>query len=686
MWVRFEVHNRSEDFLGCLPGEPIVIGEYEEYPLRFTLLSDQTVGTLALQIGNQWLERNGKVFYFGTKNENERGRRGDILIRIYHHDQHVATGHIIVTGTNLSETQYRYLIRDLRRLITLASADETDVSGIKVEPELQFITFYDRQLNKIRKYLDNLKVRLAAIEQAPQRTVVKRYRLEVEERARRVDVRTIRWRAIHGAQKHGRIQTYTNVESYNVYENQFIVYALNRLQQYLASLTDRFAHAVDQKIEELSLCIRDWESYGEIEGEEGIEERRAIKIRQIKNLRSVKAQLKAIKREKVPRYQSDTDTFLRQIDELLRLPFLTEVRHSPTFTLEPTLVLLRNPAYNAVYKGYQAIQKELQLDEQQRIENLLERVPIERTSKLYEYWVFLQIYMELKRMGFADADDSQGIRGIIDENTFRLKPGAHLHLSGDPTVYADEEGRTVVARLHYEHRFGPDNNFCPDIFIEFTRGRTKTLILDAKYRDYDALGCPAYESDVNDTAYHKYKQLKQRTDKDELWIEVEGVDEIRNQVAASFIVHCHHDEEERFLDYGSAGKANEYGAIPLVPHETHFNPTNLKRLLKMFMRMHLRLFDICWSEAHERPVKAEYVPKLGDKFKWWEGEYHCSECGNRWWVNHCGHWCKGDRNNVPKITFSDPSDNFFEFDERLIMGDKRLLKCSTCNRPYRHSW
>ena len=382
------------------------------------------------------------------------------------------------------------------------------------------------------------------------------------------------------------------------------------------------------------------------------------------------------------RYQSNTDTFLRQINELLRLPFLVEVQPNSAFAIEPTLVLLRDPAYNAVYKGYQNIQDALQLDEQQRIENLLERVPIERTSKLYEYWVFLQVYLELKRMGFADADDSQDIRGLIDESTFRLRPGAYLHLIGNQEVYT-YGSKTVEARLYYEHRFGPAGNFCPDIFIKFTLDTTKTLILDVKYRDYDAPSCPSYERDVTDTAYHKYKQLKQRLGKDRLWVEVEGVEDIRAQVAASFVVHSYPDEK-RFLDYGSAGRANAYGAIPLVPDETVFNPTNLKRLLKMFMRMHLRLFDICWSEAHERPVKAEHVPKLGDKFKWWEGEYHCSECGNRWWVNHCGHWCKGDRNNVPKITFSDPSDNFFEFDDTLMMGKKRLLKCSKCNRPYRH--
>ena len=72
---------------------------------------------------------------------------------------------------------------------------------------------------------------------------------------RKIDARTIRWRAIHGARRYGRTQTYINIESYDVYENQFIAYALHRLQWYLTSLVDSFVYAVDQKIEDLLHAI-----------------------------------------------------------------------------------------------------------------------------------------------------------------------------------------------------------------------------------------------------------------------------------------------------------------------------------------------------------------------------------------------------------------------------------------------
>ena len=44
--------------------------------------------------------------------------------------------------------------------------------------------------------------------------------------------------------------------------------------------------------------------------------------------------------------------------------------------------------------------------------------------------------------------------------------------------------------------------------------------------------------------------------------------------------------------------------------------------------------------------------------------------------------CKGNGIHVIKITFSDPTDNFFDFDEELHMGEKQVLKCSNCNHGY----
>lgn len=663
-----------------IPDEIVEIREYEEYPLRFILQTDQVASNFVLQIGSQKLERKEEnVFYF---EEKERGRFGEIPVRIFYRNELVNTGSLFITVENLSEPRYRYLIRDLKHsLVTIESKNETYVRRTEIKPEPDFITLYDQHIKKIGDFLDNLKIYLNAVEQNPQRKIVKKYHLEHEDKVRRIDARTIRWKAIHGFQSYGQRLTYTNEESYDIYENQFIVYTLDRLRYYLSNLLDNFLHEINQKIQELSYRIRDSENHEEI-GEEGVEERRKFKKKQLKKLRDTKEKLKEIKLKKETDYRAKIREYQQQLDWLQRRSILAQVKLRSNFILKPTLVLLRHPAYHAIYESYKQIEEDLQLDKRQRIKDLLARVPIERTSKLYEYWVFIQIYEELKQMGFRDVDN-QSIDSILDEKTFRLKSGEYLDLIGDSQIYSDNCGNTLKVRLYYECHF---SKFCPDVLIKFIRGDTqKVLILDAKYRKYDEKDCPSYEDDVQGTAYHKYKLLERRADNKQ-WVKVEDEEanySVRNIIAASFIVHS---DASRPPDYGSSGHGNEYGAIPLVPEESRSKLTNLKKLLRMFMRMHLRLFDICWlSDEHEMPEKAKRIRKLGGQYReHWEWKYCCPKCGNCWWVNHCGRWCQGDGVNVPKITFSEESDDFFEPDRKQKIGGKPLLKCSYCNQSYLH--
>ncbi len=679
MWT-IEVYNQRGDYLGVLSGDPMEIGEYEDYPLQLHLDSDLDARDFTLSVDGRRLKRHGDVFAFGA-DKSERGRIGRVAVDISFQGKHQATGYLAITRSHLSPEQYRYIIQDLKRLISLASQDETAVRSNEESWQYVFVEFYDRRLQAIGAYIEQLKSDIAAVERAPHRTVGKQYDMEREERARRIDARTIRWQAIHGDSRDGKILTYTHVERYDLYENRFVIHIFDWLLRYLDDLPKRFAHVLTQRNEETTRRITDLRNAPVMSGEEGARERQAFREAQISQLVQMSLAFIRIQGEQLPQYRTVATNYTYEVQKLRRRPFLAGVTSDPSFRVSPTLVLLRDPAYNATYEHYIAVRHDVQADEQQRFEAMLDHVPIERTSKLYEYWVLLQVYQELRRLGFAPESQSAGIESMIDWRSFRFCPGSRLLLIGDSEIYGFAGG-VVRVELSYEPRIGGNTGgLCPDIMVEFIYGDNRyILIIDAKYRDYDAPGCWPYEADVEDVAHQKYLRLQRRSERDGPWIELEGVDELRQAIRAAFIVHSH-DDERRFRDYGSAGHRNQYGAIPLVPDSHALHVVNLRRLFTMFMRMHLGIHDVCWSDAHQTPVIARKVrPIGGNSRKEWEAEYHCEVCHNRWWVNHCGRWCQGDSINVIKITFSDPSDNFFDVDPR-----NQRLKCASCDHSYEHS-
>ncbi|GAP40944.1 DUF2357 domain-containing protein [Flexilinea flocculi] len=681
MLVKIEVRNRFGDYLGDLFDGSAKIGEYEAFPLKLILFSDQDIELFSLQVGDEFLIKKKNSFILAKTGDQVSGRRGEIRTRVFFKDEHIKTGFIFIRNGNFNDIHYRYLIRDLAKLINIASLDQTIVESDAADLSQEFQNIYDHRLLEINSYVTSLMQIMREISQSPRRTIIKNYHLEIDGKNQKIDSRTIRWNSIHNGQTKDRVITYNNVESYDLYENQFIAYSLCRLNRYLFSLQKDFIYAIDQKIINVKHRLIDFQNYVEIKGGGYEEQLRAqFKNKQIESLKRALTGLEDARNIKLPVYREKIDQIVHKIDQCLCNSFMSNVSRKQDFVLTPSLVLLCDPLYNRVYLHYKKIQEELKLDEREKIEQLLERTPIERTSKLYEYWIFLQVYLELRKMGFNLPDGGHGIESIIDKTHFKLCSGGELRLTGDHELYG-YKGRTIEIKINYEKRIGTDeSSLLPDIFLEFERFSKKILILDAKYRNYDQQGLDWYQDDIEKTAYHKYKLLETESTAGQ-WTPIEGIEDLRKNIAASFIIHSHPDFQ-RFLDYGSGGHANEYGAIPLVPEEPIYNPTPLKRLIKMFLRMQLRIFDVCWSEAHPKPVRAEKVGNKTNGNNSWEGEYRCPVCNNRWWVNHCGHWCKGDGVRVLKITFSDPTDNFFDFDEELRMGEKQVLKCSNCNHGY----
>lgn len=665
MSIRFEAKNKRGESLGLFPDDTIVIDEffYKRDKLCFELKSDYNPAEVRIKVGNQWAERVERIFNLPLPTL-ERGRSGGIETQVYNRRECIERDYISILSRNLNEQQYSYLVEDLkRRLIDLTSDEETSVRS---DDAHCLIEVYNKRLESIRDSLRELDDHFQELQRFPNRKVVKDYYLAPADKVSKVDSRTIRWQAAHGSRIPGKTMTFINVESYDVYENQFIVHILDRLNHYLSTLPKTFENNLDWKISELSRRKKKLTEYGRID-EEGIPDREKYEREEMKRLNGEIKALKKIKREKIKVYRSQTERMQQQIRQLRDMPFLTKIQPQPSFLLKPTLLLLRHPVYNAIYEGYLELEEKLKLEERQRIEEILDRSPIERTSKLYEYWVFLQVYEELLRMGFAPERSSENIENLLKRQGYCLREGNQLSLIGDADIY-NRNGNPLKVRLHYEGNL--ISPLRPDVILEFTEGTKRyLLILDAKYKNYTDLGREEYKNDVVNTAYHKYKRLESNGEL------IESMDYVRDQISASFIIHS---DSDRPLDYGSSGKRrNEYGAIPLVPNRSKFSSLNLKILLKMFMRMHLKRFDVCWSEGHEKPVRVRGQKKPGEDRADWERNYYCPVCHNRWWVNHCGHWCQKNNQGrdvpFPKISFKQMDfDNFFEVDESRMDG-KRLL-------------
>lgn len=665
MVSNIDVKNKYGDYLGDLLDGTVFISEFHRSQLRFFLKTSKSFHDYELKIGGISLQRINNFFVLDIYDQMIRGRRGELNIRVFYKDEHVLTGTIFIVDGNLNISQYRFLVEDLARIINLSSQDDSAVQSDRADFERQFVEILDKRLEVVEGYLKKLGFILNELSHSPWRATLKEYFLERQGRKSKIDSKTIQLNAKLRGRMENRVMSYRNKEGYDLHENQFLVYALKRIRHFVFFLQKEYVNELQRKRKELHHQLIDYENFVVIDGSDSeIKQREVFKATQINALNKLISEVENHIVTRMPIYQERIGAIFNKIDYYLSETFLSDVSLKKDFIVLPTLRLLLDPIYNKAYKDYLSLQKKLKIDEQEEIERLLVRTPAERTSTLYEYWVFLQVFLELRRMGFYVLDGDEGVLSIIRKDVLKFIPGKELVLQGDPRLYT-YGNKTIRAKIYYEKTVEYNGrSHLPDVFVEFELKSTKVLIIDAKYKNYDQIKEGAYLDDLTKAALYKNSMVA---------INRKDADSNKEKVAAAFIIHSHNDDA-RFLDYGSGGHSNEYGAVPLIPDEQDFNSKSLKTMLKMFMRMHLRIFDVCWSDAHEKPVKAERITFNRNR----KGQYHCPVCDNRWWVNHCGH-CGEE---VLKITFSDPSDNYFEVDEELMMGERKVLKCSTCNQGF----
>ena len=682
MWA-INLYNARGEPLGPLElGPPLEIPQYEHYPLALHLDTDEGLERFQLVLEGEPLERRGAIFYFGSNTET-RARVGEVEIIVHRDGEAMAVRRLAHTEAHFSAERYQFLVRDLKRLLSLASQDLTAIRSADESWECIVLVAQEERLQRIEEYVAMLVAQVGQIARAPRTAVQKQYRIARHDGARRIDARTIQWAATNGATRPGQVLTYSHETTCDLYENRVVAHIIDWLQPVLSALPERYAAELVAQQQQLRSRLQELELVLSFldEGDSDDQVRKRFRERQRGNFAGRVEELERLQRDRLPDYRARVARCRQKLVGLRSQPPLNDIGPQAMLAVKPTLVLLRDPAYRVLYDGYLAIRQAIQTEELQQIEALLDHVPVERTSKLYEYWVFLQLYNELRRMGFADAPGSS-LQALIDRRSFRLRSNGYVELIGDEKLYTNDAGTPLMIRLYYERRLGEEGQRCPDIYIEFSRKSTIALVLDAKYRNYRDPTSPRYETDIDEVALHKYLRLEQR--RGDRWESIAGLAEQREQIKASFIVHSSEVyDQHQFRDYGSEGRENQYGSIPLVPDEAGATSDNLRLLLSMFMRVHLRILDVCWSIEHSVPHCGNYVKEIGGtKRKFWEWQYSCPACENSWWVNHCGHCGREIVKNILKITFSDPADNFYVADNRQLANGQRLMKCARCDRSY----
>lgn len=100
MLVKIEVRNRFGDYLGDLFDGSAKIGEYEAFPLKLILFSDQDIELFSLQVGDEFLIKKKNSFILAKTGDQVSGRRGEIRTRVFFKDEHIKTGFIFIRNGN----------------------------------------------------------------------------------------------------------------------------------------------------------------------------------------------------------------------------------------------------------------------------------------------------------------------------------------------------------------------------------------------------------------------------------------------------------------------------------------------------------------------------------------------------------------------------------------------------------
>ncbi|HOT92454.1 MAG TPA: DUF2357 domain-containing protein [Anaerolineae bacterium] len=466
-------------------------------------------------------------------------------------------------------------------------------------------------LDLMSKYIGEIEEILQRIAVSPRRQIKKEYYLTSRD-PKRQDPVTARWSQQNPSDTHNK--AFRNVSSYDVYENRFVLFFINQLEQRLAFLH----HLADLSAKDKEKEIRKERSYNNSHQLEILEKQ---------------------KQEAVAFGDRCLD-LSRRLQLLRSIEFLKGVDFTPSqFRLNFSLALTQDFNYSRIFQFYQELGRDKAIERLDRVKTFtdaLVSLGVKATHQIYEYWTFFAIYNELISLHFYPQNEDD-ITDMINNDVLNpyLRPGAMITLIGEKSLYPD-----ITIRLCYDKAYlrGAKEVARPDIVMEiwWKRQLRACFVFDAKYKTYTD------QTGKNSVKWFWERNREEKGDffkisvlyQDGKFIPGGVIDKSRG----AFLLHIN-TQDKWFENYGAIVQMSENGSWERNAHRFGFIPVvpgklmTLRTLLSMIFLIKLEIdADICWTCSSTDVRKEVYHSQYGTEK---ENRRICQKCGHEWWIQRC---------------------------------------------------
>jgi hypothetical protein len=363
--------------------------------------------------------------------------------------------------------------------------------------------------------------------------------------------------------------------------------------------------------------------------------------------------------------QQQRKQLLRRCTTIIQSPFFQQW-HQPQISSGLTqppvysLVLTQNPAYRQIFEFYTRLMASNQADALVRTSRFIEGVQRAGQAKraaIYETWLFVRLYRDLRLLGFVP-ESGHDLNSMIEGS--RLTPTLY---SGDKQWLELRKdlpnNNDVILRLFHEKDYWdnpplPEKEqwaWRPDVTLEVRYCEQRYLFfLDAKFLDFAA----------TNKAIHLRDELFATPRK--------GIEKYLDipKAQGSFILHpaTHPDfenygasipENNEAFEPGLPGKPalHRLGYLPFRPQQT----TAFRKWLGLIFILHLRQYQYCWNCHQTNVHRSPRTPNC----------YECLDCKTTWQLSRCDYCGFG-----PVFSGEEAPFNYFP-------GVRRPL-CSQCGQ------